>query len=197
MVRRRIFFPGSGFAAHHRHNLRQAPRLQAGLTLVEILVSLSITIILAGLAMGSHSIYSNFSTVSEVNSFISDLYFSRSEALKRHTTVTICRSSDGKHCSKGPDWQTGWIIFSDKNRNREIDDEDQLLQIRDALSQPVSLTLGSGFYYYIMFSDTGEAYPRNTFKFCRAGHLPRGIILFATGRARISQRDSSGKPLKC
>jgi len=111
MVHRRIFFPDSGFTAPHRHNLRQVPRLQAGLTLVEILISLSVTIVLAGLAMGSHSIYSNFSTVSEVNGLISDLYFSRSEALKRHTTVTICRSSDAKSCSKGSDWQSGWIIF--------------------------------------------------------------------------------------
>lgn len=197
MVLRRVFLSAYKCGFPHSTLSSHAPGLQAGLTLVEILLSLSITLALAGLAVGSHSVYTNFATVSEVNNLISDLYYSRSEALKRHTTVTICRSMDGSSCSKGPDWRTGWIIFSDSNRNRKIDDQDQLLQIRDALSGSISLTLGSGYYYYIMFSDTGEAYPRNTFKFCRSGHPPRAIILFATGRARISQRDSSGKPLKC
>ena len=197
MVRRRIFLSGLGRKSFLSNLLISRPGFQSGLTLIELMIGLSITLIVTSLAVGSHSVYTNFITVSEVNSLLADLYFSRSEALKRHRTMTICQSNDGASCSKGSAWQNGWIIFSDQNRNRKVDEEDQLLRIQGSLRKPAVLTLGSGYYTYIMFSETGEAYPRNTFKFCRSGHPPRAIILFATGRARISQRDSSGKPLKC
>lgn len=172
-------------------------RHQLGISLFEVVITMSITTVLAGLAFGSLSALSNFSTVSEINNLIADLYYSRSEALKRRVTVTICRSTDGQTCSKGSTWDKGWIVFSDQNRNRKIDDDDQKLLIRDGIDELSTLTLGSGYYYYIMFSPIGEAYPRNTFKYCRSNYPPKAIILYATGRARVSTEDSSGKPLKC
>ncbi len=78
-----------------------------------------------------------------------------------------------------------------------MDAEDKLLLVGDALDEHTSLTQGSGYYYYVMYSNVGSVYPRNTFKFCRNGYPPRAIILFASGRARISPQDSSGNPLEC
>jgi len=175
---------------HHARN-------QAGLTLVELLIGMSITVILTGLTIGSVSIIGDFVTTSEINNLMTDLYYSRSEAIKRKSTITICRSEDGESCATGSKWEEGWIVFSDSNRNRVIDEDDKILLIRDKLPGNSVLTLGSGYYYYIMFSPTGEAYPRNTFKYCRAGAAPKAIILFATGRARVSTLDSGGNPLKC
>lgn len=189
--------PESGHSNPQAFRLQRKNKLQTGLTLIEILISLSISAILTGLAVGSVSTINNFANVSEVNNLIADLYYSRSEALKRRSTITICRTDGGDTCNKGSGWEKGWIIFTDKNRNRKIDGNDRLLQIRDGLKQSAKLTLGSGYYYYIMFSDTGEAYPRNTFKFCPKSGQPKAIILFSTGRARISHKNSSGKPLKC
>lgn len=180
-----------------RRRIQSRKRRQFGITLFEVVITMSITTVLAGLAFGSLSAISNFSTVSEINNLIADLYYSRSEALKRRVTITICRSNDGETCSKGATWNNGWIVFSDQNRNRKIDDEDQKLLVREGIDELSTLTLGSGYYYYIMFSPIGEAYPRNTFKYCRSNYPPKAIILYATGRARISTQDSSGKPLKC
>jgi type IV fimbrial biogenesis protein FimT len=164
------------------------PRNESGFTLVELMIGLSIVAILAGLSFGSFSLFGSFTSTSEINGLIADLYYGRSEALKRRSSITMCRSEDGSHCAKGSHWENGWIVFVDRNRNRLV---------RNGLESDASLTLGSGYYYYIMFSPTGEAYPRNTFRYCTSGHPPRAIILYSTGRARISSKDSSGKPLKC
>lgn len=170
---------------------------QSGLTLVELLIGLAISSIILGLAVNTGSVFSNFSTTTTVNDVLSSLYYARTAALKHKRPVTMCRSTDGHSCEAGKDWQSGWIIFTDGNRNRTIDDEDRLLMIGDELNESSHLTFGSGYYSYLIFSATGEVYPRNTFKFCREGSPPRAIILFATGRARISRRDSSGKFLQC
>lgn len=177
--------------------LAQASTCQAGYTLIEILVTLGISLVLTGMAYGSFAIIRHDAMVADINDLLTDLYYSRTEAIKRHTTITLCRSNDGLTCSREPDWENGWMIFSDRNRNRQVDGNDAVLRVSSGLDLAGSLSLGSGYYHYIMFNSAGEAYPRNTFKLCRPGSQPRAIILFATGRARISRLDSSGNPLKC
>jgi len=188
--------PAAGGLRHPSIQLNRF-RIHAGLTLVELLIGMSITVILTGLTVGSISIIGDFTATSEINNMMADLYYVRSEAIKRRSSITICRSEDGENCATGSEWERGWIVFTDTNRNRVIDGDDRILLVRDALPANSALTLGSGYYYYIMYSPTGEAYPRNTFKYCRPGARPKAIILFATGRARVSTLDSSGKPLKC
>jgi len=181
-----------------QHTNAVCPRSrQPGFSLIETLITISAMLVLTSMAFGALSVYRDFETVSDINDLLADLYYSRTEALKRHTTVTVCRSNDGSRCIRNPDWENGWIIFSDRNRNRVVDGTDEILRVSDGLDHVGSLTLGSGYYYYIMFNSTGAAYPRNTFKVCRPGGEPRAIILYASGRARVSTLDSSGKLLSC
>ena len=168
-----------------------------GFTLIEFMITLSTMLLLTGMAFGTFSIYRDYETTSDINDVLADLYYSRTEALKRHATITLCRSDDGQSCSRNSDWENGWMIFTDQNRNRQVDANDEVLRVSDGLGHEGSLTLGSGYYYYIMFNSTGAAYPRNTFKLCRPGSKPRAIILFASGRARVSRLDSGGNSLTC
>jgi len=161
------------------------------------MISISVMLLLTGMAFGTLSFIRNYETVSDINDLLADLYYSRTEALKRHSTITLCRSNDGATCIQTNDWENGWIIFTDNNRNRVVDEKDEILRTSNGLDHVGSLTLGSGYYYYIMFASTGAAYPRNTFKVCRPGTQPRAIILYASGRARVSRLDSTGIPLKC
>jgi len=170
---------------------------QSGLTPDELLIGLAITSIVLGLAVGTRGIFGNFKTNSAVNDVLTDLYYARTEALKRQRSVTVCRSIGGLSCESGTDWRSGGIIFTDGNRNRIIDEDDALLMVGNELDDFSRLTFGSGYYSYLIFSAAGEVFPWNTFQFCREGNPPWAIILFATGRARISHKDSSGHKLKC
>jgi len=182
---------------HDLSRTRPRSAQQSGFTLIEAMITISIMLVLTGMAFGTVSVARDFETVTDINDLMADLYYSRTEALKRHSTITICRSDDGETCSHQPDWENGWMVFTDANRNRVVDGNDEVLRVSDGLDNVGSLSLGSGYYYYIMFSNTGTVYPRNSFKVCRPGSAPRAIIIYASGRARVSRQDSSGNPLKC
>jgi type IV fimbrial biogenesis protein FimT len=55
--------------------------------------------------------------------FAADMAFTRSEALKRRQSVTICPTEDGSGCkANNPgDWSSGWIIFVDANSDGNVD----------------------------------------------------------------------------
>jgi len=185
------------YASSHPRYLNNSRPGSSGFTLIESMITISAMLVLTGMAFGTLSVYRDYETVSDINDLVADLYYSRTEALKRHSTITVCRSNDGSTCIRNTNWENGWIIFTDQNRNRVVDELDEVLRISNGLDHGGSLTLGSGYYSYIMFSATGVAYPRNTFKVCRPGGEPRAIILYESGRARVSTLDSGGNPLRC
>jgi type IV fimbrial biogenesis protein FimT len=98
-----------------------------GLTLVELLVTLAIAAILVTLAAPSFTRLIQSTKISgNVNTFMSDLRFARSEAVRRGGAVTMCRSSNpeaitasGPTCGTGssPGWESGWIIFVDQDND--------------------------------------------------------------------------------
>lgn len=93
---------------------------QSGLSLVEILVTLSIISLLMGVAVPQ------FQTMVEKNKvqalldeFTSSLYLVRGEAAKQGYQVTLCASNTAKtDCdTTATDFSSGWIIFIDYDGN--------------------------------------------------------------------------------
>ena len=95
-----------------------------GFTLIELLVILTISAILVAMAvpMFTTMIHSNRIS-SATNAFLAGLDLARSEAIRRATIVTICRSVNpaavNPECSTaaaggyaGDDWASGWIAFA-------------------------------------------------------------------------------------
>jgi type IV fimbrial biogenesis protein FimT len=105
--------PAKGPSTGLRHTpIRRHP--SAGLTLIELVVTLAVVSILLGVAAPSFVSMSKSNRVSvEVNSFVSDLQYARSEAVKRGLPVTLCASSSGTSCLGSSSWHAGWIVFPD------------------------------------------------------------------------------------
>lgn len=96
-----------------------------GFTLIELLVAIAIAAILIALAAPSFKqlIQSN-SMSSTVNTFLADMRYTRSEAIRRGGSVVMCRSNAPEAASpacnnlSGPGsngWVSGWIIFYDQD----------------------------------------------------------------------------------
>ncbi len=84
----------------------------AGFTLLELLITMAVATILLTIAIPSFQYVTNSNRVAgEVNGFVGDLQFARSEAIKEGQYVSVCASSDQQTCSSSPDWQNGWIVF--------------------------------------------------------------------------------------
>ncbi len=89
-----------------------------GFTLVELLIS--IVIVTTLLAMGIPSFkdfLKNNRLVAQSNGLVAALQLARSEAVKRGTDTVICASSNQTSCTGNGDWDKGWIVFSDIDRN--------------------------------------------------------------------------------
>ena len=96
-----------------------------GFTLIELLVAIAIAAILIALAAPSFKqlIQSN-SMSSTVNTFLADMRYTRSEAIRRGGSVVMCRSNAPEAASPacgsgsgpgGNGWVSGWIVFYDQD----------------------------------------------------------------------------------
>ena len=75
-------------------------KAQKGVTLLELMISLVILGILAGMATPSFmQLMVSSSIAADANAMVSDLALARSEAAKLGNYVTVCTSTDGATCT--------------------------------------------------------------------------------------------------
>jgi len=191
----------SGFPSTQDGSRSRLPRSrfcrQRGFSLAELVVTASVMAILALLAVQAHQVVLREMACAQLNDLMAAFSYARSTAIKTNRTITICKSSDGMHCGRGAAWNDGWITFIDRNRDRIIDPEDQLLRVHKALPKGDRVHDGSGYFYYVMYKPDGSGWPNASFTFCGPAGYRRAVILFYTGRARVSAVASNGKKLDC
>ena len=169
----------------------------SGLTLIELMVTIAIAAILAGLAAPSfrEMIVAN-SIKSHASAMLSSLLLARGEALKRNGRVVLCKSADGAACTLSGGWEQGWIVFADANNNAALDAGETLIQRHAALGDGLSLTGNGNIPNYVSYSGMGEnrttagAIQPGTFTLCQlsaSGGKARQISISGTGRPTIKQ----------
>lgn len=175
-------------------------RNAAGYSLHDLLVTSTVAGFLGVGAVSMAGLVQDTRMTAAVNELMGNLNLARSEAIKRRMPVTLCKSSDGVSCSGSAAWRDGWIIFADPDKNREVDDGESVIHVQQALAGDMTLRYGeTGTYTYVRYNDSGEASRAATFTFCdgRGADKARAVIVFWTGRPRVSTRTSDNKPLKC
>jgi type IV fimbrial biogenesis protein FimT len=169
---------------------------QDGLTLIELLTTISIMVILLALVVPSfHDAFLNSKLTNQANGFVSSLILARSEAIKTNSRVTLCKSANGSTCLTTGGWQEGWIVFRDTNGNGSRDSGETLIQRGDPLATGFLLGGETAVNNYISFTSTGTpklvsgAVQTGVLTLCRAspsvGSKGRQIVIGATGRVRI------------
>ena len=89
-------------------------RRYRGFTLVELLITLSISALLLGIAAPSFRDAMDNSRQSSVyNSLVGAMRQARSEAIKQSRPVSVCARANGVANICGGDWNNGWLIFTD------------------------------------------------------------------------------------
>lgn len=170
-----------------------------GVSLVELVCALTLVGVLAALATPMFKDVSlNAARTAAVNGFFHALFLARSEAIKRNTVVSICRSLDGATCAtRSAEWTVGWIVFVNPDRDQpaERDAGEEVLSTYDGWRTG---TISSNRLTY-SFRPHNQSVVNGTILFCdpRGPDHSRAIIISHTGRPRVAQRDSKGKPLNC
>ena len=90
-----------------------------GFTLVELLITIVVVSILLATAIPSFMQFvKNNRVTGQANTFVVSTHMARNEAVKRGSGTTLCAANaDMDACSGSNDWSTGWIVFSDLNRD--------------------------------------------------------------------------------
>ena len=99
---------------------RQAPRVRVGgVTLIELMVTLAIVAIAAGLGVPSFLRYlARHAIAAQAEELQDAVRVGRNEAMKRSGPVVLCRTEPDSpgHCAgNGGSWQT-WLLFTDLGR---------------------------------------------------------------------------------
>ena len=114
-----------------------------GLTLIELMVTIAVVAIIALIAppMLANMLNTNRS-IAHYNQVAGTLALARSESIKRGMIISICGSSDGATCDTS-DWEDGWLVFADVDRDGVFDAGDTKLRIVAALQDDYTLRLSN------------------------------------------------------
>lgn len=140
----------------------------SGFTLIELMVTLAVfgILVLAAIPAFNGYVTSNRMTT-ETNTFVSAVNYAHDEAIKRRTTVSMCRSSDGIACATAAGtWSTGWIVFVNLNNDSpaQIDAGETILQVSGSLTN--TLQASAAMTNFITFDARGYSNAQGQFVLC-------------------------------
>ncbi len=161
----------------------ETKRLQAcGFSMIELMITLSIFAILAGIAMPSFSsLMTKYRLSNENTALMLDFVFARGEAVNRSTRITVCQSTNGTSCTGGG-WGTGRIAFIDSGAIGTVDAGDQILRVSEAIAN--GDTMNPAAPANISYDSTGTPNNNLTVVTCKSGYTGAKVIVYPTGRIR-------------
>lgn len=155
-----------------------------GLTLVELLVTLSIISILSLIAVpGMGRLRQEQALSNSLSALRGSLAYARQEAIRTGSSVSIT--------PKQSRWQNGWRVFRDTNHDGVLQAQEQVLRDAPAVSHGLSLTGNTPVKSYIRYTPSGRAvlvngaYQMGTLALCQdAGR--KGYKLRLNNAGRVS-----------
>ena len=100
-----------------------------GFTALELIVTMAIVAILLAAGVPAFQNYSwNLRMKTAMDSLQTDLNLARRSAINLSTQTVSCPAPDASHCSGEPEWQNGWIVFTDLNGDRQRQAGEPLLK---------------------------------------------------------------------
>jgi type IV fimbrial biogenesis protein FimT len=168
----------------------------SGFTLTELIIVLVLAGIMVAIGLPQFGdMVKDNRRAAEVNRFVTSLNLARTEALKRRTTVSVCKSTDGASCNAGANWEDGWIVFANTDGDDPpvVDAGETLLRVSAATGNDITVTgfndftddISYGFDGYPVLAAAGVG---GRFNFCddRGAAAARAVLISNTGRARLS-----------
>lgn len=173
---------------------RSAPK---GFNLLELMICISIISILSGIGVQYFSsLMQQARAHTTTNELLYQLYFARSEAIKRNSIVTLCPSQNQTGCIEpevitAADWSKGWIIFEDDNNNQTKEEEENLLLAHTHIDNNDQLYFKGALKNKTLQFDSMGSILNNAsfFLYCpqnKPDHA-KTIVINRIGRARVTE----------
>lgn len=186
--------PGQGFGWDklHQHH---------GYTLIELLITLAVFSVLALNVFPSLSaLLAQERSVVLTNNLAGALAYARTESVTKQMTIITCQSDNGSECNRSENWHNGWIVFADKNANKQREAEETLLRVFPAANNGTQATFrgSAGIRHYVKYKPTGHASPNGSFLICNPNiGVGSALIMTHSGRVRLSKKQRDGSAITC
>ena len=165
-----------------------------GVTLIELMVTLSIAAVILTLAAPSFQTLIRTSQVRTVtNGLVSVFNLARSEAIKRGWPVTVCKSSNindiSPSCNTAASWEDGWLAFVDNDQDGIVDAGESRLQVGKPDAELTIIDGGANYSNFLAYLPSGSSVgngggTQGTFSICLHG-IQRSIVISNTGRIAV------------
>ncbi|MBN7822042.1 GspH/FimT family pseudopilin [Bowmanella yangjiangensis] len=187
-----------------RQNKLHSLYSQQGLTLLELMITLSIVgILLTLVAPNVRDILIRNNVTSQVNEISGIVQFARSNAIDEQNTAIICPTPDFSNCSTN--WDQAKMVFNDLDGNGNRSEDEELLA---ATSLPPKSMTVTGPGITVRFNGNGTVSTPATIKICHQdgeAKFARALFISLQGRVRLSEdtdnngihEDSAGNSLSC
>ena len=169
----------------------------AGFTLIELIITMAVLAICAGVALPSlRSFMEQQRTLAAISSLTSHMSLARMAAVTRNQRTVLCPSRNGNSCEAGTDWSTGWMLFLDEDGNRQPDSGDEVLRVDlEPTSRHLRVVSTVGRQQLRYLPDGRSAGANLTISICnKAGDVLGRVIVNNMGRPR-SERPKA--PTSC
>jgi type IV fimbrial biogenesis protein FimT len=169
-----------------------------GFSLFELLFVIAAAAVLASLAVPAFSaLVHDARRTAALNAFVAAVQLARSEAVKRADEVVLCKSGGTRLCRTDGEWEAGWLVFANLDRDSppKIDANEPVIR-QDGALPAASLSANRAAFIFRPFS---RASTNGTLVYCdsRGSETARAVIVSPSGRPRIATTDSRGGPLLC
>jgi type IV fimbrial biogenesis protein FimT len=178
-------------------------RRENGFTLIELMIAIGLAGLLLSAAVPALDTFvSNARQTGAINDFVSSIHQARSTAVTTNARVTICPSSGGTNC-EAVGWNEGWIVFSDRDSDRNVDNDETIVASSGSAN---GLTIQSGqFPTFIMYRPNGRVWnaalngSSGSFTVCdrRGASHAKVMVIDLSGRPRLSETLADGSVPVC
>jgi len=175
-----------------------------GFTLIELMVTVAVVALLVVLGAPNLSRFMlDRSVATATDTFVSDLRYARSEALKRGQTVSVCIAStpdaDTRSCAAAAGtagYAAGWLVFVDLNGDGALGNTDTVLRVQQSLATRLTGATSNNAATAKAFTfmnnglstaaQSGVTFTPNTTDTAVSSSIQRMVCVARTGRARIT-----------
>lgn len=165
-----------------------------GVTLIELMVTLSIAAIILTLAAPSFQTLIRTTQVNTVtNGLVGVFNLARSEAIKRGWPVTVCKSGNindaSPSCNTAASWKDGWLAFVDNDQDGVVDTGETRLRVGKPDADSTIIDGGTNYSNFLAYLPSGSSVgngggTQGTFSICLNG-IQRNIDISNTGRVAV------------
>lgn len=168
-------------------------RRSHGLTLIELLVTLSVLAIAAALALPGFGETLRRNRIATASHLLTAGFASaRSAAVMRGHPVSVCPAEAQRRCREDGVWEDGWIVFLDAQRTGQPASDADILHVGDALGADVIVRATEGRDHARFQPDGRSGGNTLTLRLCAADdhRTLRRVILNNHGRVRSAPPDA-------